>query len=68
MKKQTLIIGIIGIFLFIQPIGAQTWDPSKRLTWNSTLSYHPDIIADPNDNIHVVLHDSPPGNLETYYK
>jgi len=72
MNKRKFIsmikICFTGIFLFIQPIAAQTWDPSKRLTWNSTQSNRPDVIADANNNIHVVWDDSPPGNIEIYYK
>lgn len=68
MKKQAFIIGIIGVFLLIQPMSAQTWEATKRITWNSGSSYHPAIATDSNNHIHVVWHDDTPGNYEIYYK
>ena len=68
MKKKLSLIIAIGVFLFIQPIWAQTWNPSKRLTWNSEDSEFPVIVVDTNDHIHVVWQDESPGNLEIFYK
>ena len=68
MKKKALIIGIIGIFLHIQPMSAQTWEKTKRLTWNIGLSSHQKIATDSNGHIHVVWQDNSPGNNEIYYK
>ena len=67
MKKQAFII-VIGVFLIIQPICAQTWESTKRLTWNSGESYRPDIAIDSNNHLHVVWDDDSPGNSEIYYK
>jgi hypothetical protein len=68
MKNKTLIIGIIGFLLLIQPMGAQTWTASKRLTYNSGGSWFPAIAADSNDHIHLVWEDLTPGNYEIIYK
>ena len=48
--------------------GGSTWSATKRLTWNSGLSYWPAIAIDSNNNLHVVWSDSTPGNSEIYYK
>jgi len=48
--------------------GGLTWSGSKRLTWNSGNSVYPAIAIDSNNNLHVVWHDSTPGNDEIYYK
>lgn len=68
MRKKMMIIISIGLFFLSQSIGAQTWDPSKRLTWNSAPSSRPDATVDANNNIHVIWDDSSPGNTEIYYK
>jgi hypothetical protein len=68
MKNQTLIIGIIGILLLIQPLSAQTWEKTKRLTWNPNSSMRPSIAVDTNSNIHLLWSDTKPGNTEIYYK
>jgi len=68
MKKQSLIISIIGIFLLSQLIGAQTWTADKRLTWTSGWSFTPDIAVDSSNNIHVVWDDFSSGASEIYYK
>jgi hypothetical protein len=47
--------------------GGSTWT-TKRLAYNSGRSYLPTMVADPNNNIHVVWHDETPGNFEIYYK
>ena len=48
--------------------GGATWTPSQRLTWTSGGSYFPDLTIDSGGNLHVVWHDSTPGNREIYYK
>lgn len=67
MNKRVFIIGIIGVFLLIQPAHAQTWEAVKRLTYNSGDSEVPAIAVDSNDHIHVVWEDSTPGNWEIFY-
>jgi hypothetical protein len=68
MKVKTLIFGIIGVLLFIQPITAQTWGSAKRLTWNSGSSSEAAIAVDSNNHIHVAWSDETPGNFEIYFK
>ena len=48
--------------------GGSTWGGAKRLTWNSGSSSYPEIAIDSSENIHLVWHDSSPGNFEIYYK
>jgi len=45
-----------------------SWAASQRLTWTSSWSQCPAIKADPSGNLHLVWHDSTPGNAEIYYK
>jgi len=68
MKKKLALIFVIGIFLLIQPISAQTWEEAKRLTWNPGSSSSPSVAADSNNHIHVACQDYTPGNWEIYYK
>jgi hypothetical protein len=68
MIRKLAIIFILGILLFLQPLSAQTWEPSKRLTWNSGGSFGPAIASDSANNIHLVWHDDTPGNNEIFYK
>jgi hypothetical protein len=68
MKKQVLIISIIGVFLLIQPISAQIWQGTKRLTYNSGSSRDPAIAVGSSNHIHVVWQDRTHGNSEIYYK
>jgi hypothetical protein len=68
MKKTFILMIISGILIFLQPLGAQTWETSKRLTWNSGTSSSPEIAIDSSDNIYLVWADETPGNPEIYYK
>jgi hypothetical protein len=68
LKKITVLIGIIGIFVICQTLSAQTWEKTKRLTWNSGTSQTPQIATDSNNHIHAIWSDSSPGNQEIYYK
>jgi hypothetical protein len=68
MKKKSVLIGMIGIFLSVQPIWAQTWGTAKRATWNSGNSISPELATDSNNHIHVVCMDITSGNWEIYYK
>jgi hypothetical protein len=68
MKKKLTFIIVIGAFLLIQPISAQTWTSTKRLIWNSGKSENPSLAVDSSNNIHVVWLDDTPGNYEIYYK
>ena len=68
MRRIKSAIGIICVFLLVQFIGAQTWQATKRLTYNSGGSYYPAIAVGPNDFIHVVWDDTTPVDHEIYYK
>ena len=68
MNKKAFIIGIIGVFFFIQLVSAQTWTVDKRLTWNPGNSIYPDAAGDSNNHIHLVWADDTTGNREIYYK
>ena len=48
--------------------GGTTWEGAKQITWNSGSSSSPEIAIDSSGRIHVVWHDSSPGNFEIYYK
>lgn len=48
--------------------GGATWSTTKRLTWNSGVSYTPCIAVAPDDSLHMVWRDSTPGNNEIFYK
>jgi hypothetical protein len=67
MKKKTLII-VIGVFLFIHLLNAQTWEEAKRLTWTSGSSNYSAIAVDSNNHLHVVWQDNTTGDYEIYYK
>lgn len=69
-RKFLAIISIVftGIFLLIGLLAGQTWDPSKRLTWNSGDSFRPAIAVDSENNIHVIWHDDSAGNTEIYHR
>jgi hypothetical protein len=62
-----LIIGIIGVFILIQSLSAQTWEKTKRLTWNSGDSQDPAIATDTNNDIHVVWLENKGGIFEEDY-
>jgi hypothetical protein len=47
--------------------GGVNW-VTKRLTWNTGISWVPAIATPPNNNIHIVWQDNIPGNYEIYYK
>jgi len=70
MRKRKLLIIVFSLFLLIltQSIQAQSWQPTKRLTWNSGASYDPAIATDSSGNIHVVWTNVTSGNSEIYYK
>jgi len=56
------------IFYVNSSDGGTTWTTSKRLTWNSGLSYEPAMAVDPSGNLHVSWVDGTSGNWEIYYK
>jgi len=64
MKKKVALIIVFGAFLLIQPISAQTWEATKRLTWTSGGSFSQAIAVASSSNIHIVWTDYNPGNLE----
>jgi len=70
MRKKDVFIITFSLILFLlaQNLQAQSWQPTKRLTWNSGSSGGPAIATDPSGNIHVVWSDKTPGNSEIYYK
>jgi BNR repeat-like domain len=67
MKRTSLIIGVLGIFLCAQAAQA-LWTTAKRITWTSGASIDPVIALDSQGHIHVVWYDDTPGNGEIYYK
>jgi hypothetical protein len=66
MKKRIIII--IGVFFFIRPLIAQTWQPTRRLTWSSLNATYPATTLGPNGHIHLVCLDGDFSNQEIYYK
>ena len=69
MKKKLALIIIIGIISIIQPLNAQTWEATKRLTWNSNPSLEPAIAIDLNNHIHLVWNNYTPSyQEEIFYK
>jgi hypothetical protein len=68
MKKNSVLILILGVFFAVQPVIAQIWLPAKRLTFNSGGSSQPAITVDSNDHIHVVWSDNTLVNQELFYK
>jgi hypothetical protein len=68
VKKKTYLIGIAGILILTQPIVAQTWLPTQRLTWTSGQSGYAAIATGSGNNIHVVWQDYSTGNDEIYCK
>jgi hypothetical protein len=74
MKKKAFLIVIAATFLLIQSISAQTWEPTKRLSWDSKPSSDPVITIDSDNNLHVVWEmvytpdNWSPTDHEVYYK
>lgn len=69
MKKPIyIIICIFGFLFFAMALDAQTWEKTKRLTWNWNASYYPAISVDSSSKIHLVWQDYTPGNAEIHYK
>ena len=53
MIKKVFIL-TVGLYLITQPISAQTWTASKRMTWTPGESSFSATVIDSSDNIHVV--------------
>ena len=68
MKNKRFLIWVVGFFMMIQPIWAQTWIATERLTWSPGNSYYPSVAVDSNNHIHVVWEDYSSGFAEVYYK
>jgi hypothetical protein len=70
MRREHVIIIIFGFFLLSQPLGAQTWGKTKRLTWTSSEygSTMAAIAIDVNGFIHVVYCADVLGHYEIFYK
>jgi hypothetical protein len=54
MKKNLVLIIVVGVLVFYQSLNAQTWGASKRITWTLFNSYDPKVTVDSNNHIHVV--------------
>jgi hypothetical protein len=67
MRKKLLIIIVVCATAILLPLNGQTWEPIKRLTWNSGGSQNPAIASDSGSNIHIVWSDDPQLNREIYY-
>jgi hypothetical protein len=67
MKHATLVI-LTLVLVFAVPFARADWSASRRLTWNSGLSWDPAIAVDSSGAVHVVWYDNSPGNWEIYYK
>jgi hypothetical protein len=67
MKRTGLIIGALGLFLFVQAARA-AWSPAQRLTFNSGDSSLPAIAVDNLGRLHAVWGDTTPGATEIYYR
>ena len=48
--------------------GGSTWMTSQRITWNTGLSWFPDIAVDPSGHIHVVWEYGNAENIDIFYK
>jgi len=68
MQNKMFIFLGLSLVLFVHIVGAQTWSPLQRLTWNSGLSTNPSIAADTGSGIHLAWQDYSPGNAEIFYK
>jgi hypothetical protein len=69
MSWKCFIIGLAVIF-YLQPLSAQTWSKTKRLTDNLGDSEAPAIATDSSNTIHLVFHDDTPDwtHDEIFYK
>ena len=69
MKKRLVLVIVFGVFLLTQSISAQTWEKTKRCTWNAGDSENPAIAVDSSNIIHVVWQDdSKNSNFEILHK
>jgi hypothetical protein len=48
--------------------GGVSWQPAKRITWNSGASRYPNVAIDSGNDVHMVWADISPGNYEVFYK
>ena len=48
--------------------GGAGWSPPKRLSWNSGTSYYASLAVDQLGKVHVVWHDSTPGDHQLFYR
>jgi hypothetical protein len=69
MKKWIWLFIIVGISVSLQPLHAQKWEKTKRLTWTDRNSGGAAITQDINQNLHLVWSDNTlDDNFELYYK
>jgi hypothetical protein len=70
MREWIGVIICLGVIFCLQPISAQTWSKTKRLTDNLGDSEEPEIAIDSSNTIHVVFHDNTPDwtHDEIFYK
>jgi hypothetical protein len=67
MNKKHFIF-ILAVFISSQLLNAQTWTPSKRITWTLNSTSGAQIAVDSSDILHFVYVDVPSGDKEIYYK
>jgi len=67
-KTGSLIILLAAGLSFLAPEALADWSAAQRLTWTSGDSAFAAVAVDSSDAIHVVWHDSTPGNMAIYYK
>lgn len=68
MKNKVILFIVLGIFLFLQPMRAQTWSATKRLTWNNGNCWDLNIASGNDSSLHILWRDNTPGNNEIFYR
>ena len=67
MKNQSILILFLGLMIFLAaPL--LSWNPVRRLTWNTGNSVNPAVAVNSAKNIHIVWADDVSGNSEIYYR
>lgn len=68
MKKMFILFSLLTFLIIPDPISAQGWSATTRLSWNSGDSEYPDIASDSGNNVHVIWRDNTPGQYDIFYK